>query len=167
MANSMANDVAAESVFFKQLDDTGRKRYKQKLDQLGLNEDPYVMSAGFETDMSLWPPVEFPDICTKKIADINALKISTYYYLLIFVQNQRVTMHFTECSYTLIPYSYFSMGFLCNDSDPKRVVAAVILVCCGSNSLIYSLLYIGIKEATSHQSCLDSQLQYISIDING
>ena len=55
MANSMANDVAAESVFVKPLDDTGGKRYRQKLDQLGLSEDPYaVMSInGFETDKSL------------------------------------------------------------------------------------------------------------------
>ena len=54
MANSMANYVAAESVFVKQLDGTERKRYRQKLDQLGLSEDPYVMSInGFETDKSL------------------------------------------------------------------------------------------------------------------
>ena len=54
MANSMANDVAAESVFVKPLDDTGGKRYRQKLYQLGLSEDPYVMSInGFEKDKSL------------------------------------------------------------------------------------------------------------------
>ena len=54
MANSMANDVAAESVFVKPLDDTGGKRYRQKLDQLGLSDDPYVMSINdFETDKSL------------------------------------------------------------------------------------------------------------------
>ena len=38
MANSMANDVAAESVFVKQLDDTGGKKYRQKLDHLGLTK---------------------------------------------------------------------------------------------------------------------------------
>ena len=54
MANSMANDVVAESVFVKPLDDTGGKRYRQKLDQLGLSEDPYVMTInGFETDKGL------------------------------------------------------------------------------------------------------------------
>ena len=54
MANSMANDVVAESIFVKPLDDTGGKRYRQKLDQLGLSEDPYVMTInGFETDKSL------------------------------------------------------------------------------------------------------------------
>ena len=77
MANSMAN-VAAESVFFKQLDDTGRVRYKQKLDQLGLNEDPYVMSAGFETDMSLWPPVEFPDICVYLLNSPSPEELKAY-----------------------------------------------------------------------------------------
>ena len=51
------------SEFYLQLDDLGQKRYKEKLRQLGLKEDPYLLPAHeWSANRSLWPLVEFPDI---------------------------------------------------------------------------------------------------------
>jgi hypothetical protein len=51
------------SQFYLQLDDIGQKRYKEKLLQLGLKEDPYLLPVHeWSANRALWPSVEFPDI---------------------------------------------------------------------------------------------------------
>ena len=57
-------DEEIKSDFFKQLDATDKKRYKEKLSKLGLHIDPYLMNADqWSTSRNVWPSVEFPDIC--------------------------------------------------------------------------------------------------------
>ena len=87
-----------KSSYFLQLGEIGKKRYEEKLQLLGLNEDPYLLPPDrFSTDMDLWPSLEFPDIymylinspspCTKE--EFKAYKSSKAwsYFVAGFVQD--------------------------------------------------------------------------------
>ena len=53
-----------ESEFYKQLDASGKKRYREKTALLGLCYDPDTTSRDcWERTPNVWPDVEFPDIC--------------------------------------------------------------------------------------------------------
>ena len=57
--------LVKESDFFKQLDVRGKRRYREKLQILGLCSDLYaITSENWESDPNSWPKVEFPDIFT-------------------------------------------------------------------------------------------------------
>ena len=52
-----------ESVFYQQLDHSGKERYKIKMRMIGLQQDPYLLPRSDWSDKrDLWPNVEFPDI---------------------------------------------------------------------------------------------------------
>ena len=53
-----------ESEFYKQLDASGKKRYREKTALLGLYYDPDTTSRDcWERTPNVWPDVEIPDIC--------------------------------------------------------------------------------------------------------
>ena len=63
-ASASISQAEKESVYYNQLDQAGKARYKQKLELLQQNEDPYLLARDcWSTDRALWPAVEFPDIC--------------------------------------------------------------------------------------------------------
>lgn len=61
----MASTSKRESELYRQLDFAGKRRYREKLDLLGLDTDPYLTAPDVWTESpELWPDVSFPDICT-------------------------------------------------------------------------------------------------------
>lgn len=53
-----------ESEYFCQLHDDDKRRYKEKIAKLELETDPYLLPVDQWTpDRTLWPSVEYPDIC--------------------------------------------------------------------------------------------------------
>ena len=63
-ASASASQCEAASLYYNQLDQEEKATYKQKLDLVEINKDPYLLYPGsWSTDRALWPSVEFPDIC--------------------------------------------------------------------------------------------------------
>ena len=63
-ASASISQAEKESVYYNQLDQAGKARYKQKLELLQQIEDPYHLARDcWSMDRALWPAVEFPDIC--------------------------------------------------------------------------------------------------------
>ena len=53
------------SQFYRQLDSVGKRRYREKLDMLHLDMDPYLTAPDvWIGSPESWPDVTFPDICT-------------------------------------------------------------------------------------------------------
>ena len=101
-ASATASECEGESSYYNQLDQEGKARYKQKLDLVKLNKDPYLLCPGsWSTDRALWPSVEFPDICVYLINSpspytkeaLKAYKSSEAwaYFAAGFVENVLVT----------------------------------------------------------------------------
>ena len=59
-AGASAGLAKNESDYYNRLDQAGKKQYKQKLDLLEQNKDPYLLS---RDDRALWPFIKFLDIC--------------------------------------------------------------------------------------------------------
>ena len=52
-----------ESEFYRQLDNTGKERYRRKLEMIGSKEDPYLLPVDdWSKNKDLLPAVGFPDI---------------------------------------------------------------------------------------------------------
>ena len=52
------------SDYYYQLDEEGKRRYKEKLGMIGLKEDPYLLPRDhWSPSRVLYPKVESPDIC--------------------------------------------------------------------------------------------------------
>ena len=54
--------TCTDSQFYRQLDSVGKRRYREKLDMLHLDMDPYLTAPDVSPES--WPDVSFPDICT-------------------------------------------------------------------------------------------------------
>ena len=51
------------SKYFYELDETAKHRYRDKLDKVGLVDDPYATQGGIQSvDWRDWPQVEYPDV---------------------------------------------------------------------------------------------------------
>ena len=101
-ASATTSECEGESSYYNQLDQEGKARYKQKLDLVELNKDPYLVCPGsWSTDRALWPSVEFPDICvylinlpspyTKEVLKAYKSSEAWAYFAAGFVENVLVT----------------------------------------------------------------------------
>ena len=60
----LSSRIRKMSDYLKNLSESAKERYLQKLKLIGLKEqeDPYAISEKFVDDMTLWPPVEYGHI---------------------------------------------------------------------------------------------------------
>ena len=69
MANSTIpttqHEASRYSSYYHELDSTTKQRYREKMEKLGVSEDPYLAyerGPAVDVDWQNWPRVEYPDV---------------------------------------------------------------------------------------------------------
>ena len=124
--STVASTSASQSSYkyYNQLDQEGKARYKDKLNLVELNEDPYLLSPDrLATDRTLWPSVEFPDIC---VYLINSPSPHTKESLKAYKSSEA--------------WAYFAAGFV-EDILVTKVKENSLLMTTKASACIYSVWY--------------------------
>ena len=124
MSTVASASASPESSYYNQLDQEGKARYKDKLNLVELNEDPYLLSPDcWATDRALWPSVEFPDIC---VYLINSPSPHTKESLKAYKSSEA--------------WAYFAAGFV-EDVLVTKVKENSLLMTAKASACIYSVWY--------------------------